>query len=117
MVLAKLAEKVLAKVGVLDRSAIDPADLENITDAYKSVYAVLLDDGLVTWALSDSLEADIPDRFILSLTVLLSAAVVDFYGVPAPAEGWDRAKLNATNAIRRQLASGQYTEVVEAEYF
>lgn len=117
MVLAKLAEKVLAKLGVLDRGTIDPVDLENVTDAYKSVYAVLADDGLVTWALSDSLEADIPDRVILSLTTLIAAEVAGFYGVSAPAEGWDRAKLTATNAIRRQLASGQSPEVVEAEYF
>jgi hypothetical protein len=117
MVLAKLAEKVLAKLGVLDRSGIDPADQENVLDAYKSVYAVLADDGLVTWALSDSLESTIPDRFVLSLTTLISAEIASFYGVGAPAEGWDRAKLNATNTIRRQLASAQPPETVDAEYY
>jgi hypothetical protein len=117
MVIAKLAEKVLSKVGVYDRNATDPADLQNIVDAYAAVYLVLKDDGLVTWAYSASDEADIPDRFSLSLIDLIKAEVADFYAFTEPAIGWDRFRLNATNKIRRQLANSQPTETVQAEYF
>lgn len=117
MVIAKIAEKALAKVGVLDRSGIDPEDLANVAEAYASVYQVLADDGLVTWAYSASEEADIPDRFALSIIDLIRAEIADMYASPVPSEGWTRYRLEATNRIRRQLASGQPTETVTAEYF
>lgn len=116
MVIAKLAEKVLAKVGKYD-GELDAADLQNIVDAYASVYLVLADDGLVTWTYSASDESDIPDRFALSLIDLALAEVAAFYAFPEPSIGWERFKLNATNKIRRQLASGQPTDTVKAEYF
>jgi hypothetical protein len=116
MVIAKLAEKVMQKVGKFD-GEMDPADLVNVVDAYASLYLVLADDGLVTWAFSASDEADIPDRFALPLADLLKAELADVYSVPEPAIGWDRYKLNAKNGIRRQLASGQPTETVTAEYY
>jgi len=53
MVIGKLAEKVMQKLGVFDRSSgIAAEDLENVADAYKAVYYVLSDDGLVSWAYS-----------------------------------------------------------------
>lgn len=114
MTIEQLAVKVLSKLGVYDRSSLSAEDLLNVADAYEGVYATLLDDGLVTWALADE---DIPVRFSLPLTVLISAEIADFYHVPPPQEGWKNAKLLATNTIRRQLASGQPTETVEAEFF
>lgn len=114
MTIEQLAIKVLSKLGVYDRSTLDAADLLNVSDAYQAVYATLLDDGLVTWALADT---DIPVRFSLPLTTLIAAEIADFYHATPPAEGWDRAKLSATNTIRRQLASGQETDVSTAEYY
>lgn len=116
MVIAKLAEKVMGKLGKFD-GVLDPADLANVVDAYASLYLVLADDGLVTWAFSASTEADIPDRFALALANLLKAELADVYGGPEPAVGWERYKLNAKNDIRRQLASGQPAETVTAEYY
>lgn len=116
MVIAKLAEKVLFKLGRFDQE-LDEADRQRVVDAYRAVYLGLLDDGLVTWAYSDSDEADIPDRFSLPLTDLIKAELADGYGLPEPVTGWDRFKLTATNRIRRQLASAQPTEPVPAEYF
>lgn len=117
MVIGKLAEKVLQKLGVYDRSGIDVADLANVVDAYAAVYAVLLDDGLVTWAYSASDEVDIPDRFRLALITLIAAEIADFYSVSPPAEGWLKTKQLAVIQIRKQMASGQPTETVAAEYF
>lgn len=113
MTINELAVKVLSKLRVYDRNTPDSADLQNVSDAYESVYQVLSDDGLVTWVYGE----DIPSRFTLSLTTLISAEIADFYHVPAPAEGWEKAKQLATIAIRRQLASSQPTETVETEYF
>lgn len=115
MTIEQLAAKVLAKLGVYQAgNPVEPEDLQNVTDAYTGVYYILNDDGLVTWALTSE---DIPDRFQLPLTTLISAEIADFYDSKPPAEGWEKAKLNATKTIRRQLASGQETDVVTAEYY
>ena len=114
MTLEQLAVKVLSKLGVYDRSSLAAEDQVNVTGAYAGVYAQLLDDGLVTWALDN---LDIPDRFSLSLTTLIAAEIGDFYNARPPAEGWEKAKQNATNTIRRQLATGQATETVKVEYY
>jgi hypothetical protein len=60
---------------------------------------------------------DIPIRFSLPLIDLIYAEIAHFYNLPSPPEGWGKVKQSATNTIRRQLASGQPTEVVAAEYF
>lgn len=118
MVIGKLAEKVMQKLGIFDRNnGVAAEDLENVADAYKAVYYVLSDDGLVSWAYSASDEADIPDRFSLSLINLIAAEIADFYSVSPPAEGWLATKEMATRQIRKQLASGQPTETVTAEYY
>lgn len=117
MVIGKLAEKVISKLGIYDGTSLEPGDLANVADAYAGVYQTLADDGLVTWVYSASDDADIPDRFSLPLIDLIRAEIADFYTVPAPPEGWEKIKLAATNRIRRQLASAQPTETVEAEYF
>lgn len=106
----QFAIKVLSKLGIYDRSTLDAADLENITDAYNAVYLVLADDGLVSWAITD----DVPDRFSLSLITLVAAEVASFYNIQSPDP---RTSLAAVNMIRRQMASGQNTEPVTAEYF
>lgn len=114
MTIEQLAVKVLSKLGSYSRETLDPVDLENVTDAYNSVYSILADDGLVTWAQSDT--ENIPDRFLSSLKMLITAELADDYQFPEPAVGWMKAKQQAVNVIRRQLASGQPTEPVCAEY-
>lgn len=116
MVIGKLAEKVLQKLGIFDRSGTDPADLQNVADAYALVYLELADDGLVTWAYSADDTADIPDRLALSLAAIIAAEIAG-PSIPPPPEGWAKTKENAIKQIRRQLASGQPTETVIAEYF
>lgn len=110
MTIEQFAVKVLSKLGIYGRSALEPEDLENVTDAYNAVYLVLADDGLVSWSATD----DIPDRFSLSLITLVAAEIASFYNIPSPDP---RIPMMATNAIRRQMASGQDTEPVTAEYF
>lgn len=114
MTIEQLAIKVLSKLGSYDRGNLNADDLQNVSDAYTSVYNILLDDGLVIWALAD---IDIPDRFLSSLKILIAAELADEYQFPEPAIGWTRAKQQATAVIRRQLATGQPTEVVESVYF
>lgn len=115
MTIEQLAAKVLSKLGVYQAgNPVSPEDLQNVSDAYTGVYHTLSDDALVTWALADT---DIPDRFQLPLTNLVAAEIADFYHIASPPEGWQRVKLFATNAIRKQLATGQDTVPVVAEYF
>lgn len=115
MTIEELAIKVLSKLGNYNQgNSVSPEDQQNVSDAYSAVYAVLLDDGLVTWALAD---IDIPIRFLSSLKILIAAELCDEYQFPEPAIGWLRAKQNAVNVIRRQLASGQPTETVKAVYY
>lgn len=109
----KLAKMTLSKLGVWQRDELDPEDLENVSDAYACVYERLKDDALVTWATAD----DIPNRFSLPIATLVAAEIASYYNVSPPAEGWEKTKLLATNTIRRQLATGQDPEPVEAEYF
>jgi hypothetical protein len=114
MTIEQLAIKVLSKIGKYEQGSLAAADFQNVQDAYASLYLTLADDGLVTWAFADT---DIPNRFILPLTTLLAAEIADFYHSPAPAEGWYKTKIIATNQIRHQLSSGQDPEPVTAEYF
>jgi hypothetical protein len=114
MTIEQMAIKVLSKLGNWDKSQpVSAEDLEAVNDAYLSVYAILFDDGLVTWANTE----DIPDRFLSPLKLLITAELADDYQFPEPAAGWPRTKLEATNIIRRQLASGQPTEPVKAVYY
>ena len=115
MTIEQLAIKVLSKLGVWQRSTLQPEDLENVTDAYKGVWYTLNDDGLVTWALMTGDEVtDIPDRFQLPMTSLIAAEIGPFYNSP---ETDPRLKQILTNAIRRQLAPEQPTDTVIAEYY
>lgn len=113
MTIEQLAIKVLSKMGVGNRGTPEPEDLENVSDAYLAVYYTLLDDALVTWAETD----EIPIRLSLPVISLVMAELADVYQFPEPPIGWLQYKRNATNQIRRQLASGQPTETVSAEYF
>ena len=113
MTIEQLAVKVLSRLRVYD-PPLGAQGLLNVSDAYNGVWHALNDDGLTTWAITDT---DIPDRFQLPLTALIAAAIADFYNVAPPAEGWERTKLIATNTIRRQLATGQDPEPVSAEYY
>jgi hypothetical protein len=111
MTIEQLAVKVMSKLGIYDGSPLEPKDLQNATDAYNGVWYALNDDGLVTWDISAE---DIPDRFQLPLTSLIAAELAPFYyqnDVPP------QVKQAYVNMIRRQLASGQDVETVQAEYF
>ena len=110
MTIEQFAVKVLSKLGVYDRSSLDPADLENVNDAYQGVYLTLADDGLVTWAITD----DIPVRVSLPLINLVASEIAPFYHMPMMDM---KERQMQINIIRRQLASGQDTEPVTAEYF
>jgi hypothetical protein len=114
MTIEQLTIKVLSKLGNYDRGSVAAEDQENVVDAYAAVYNILLDDGLVTWAIADT---DIPDRFASSLKSLITAELADDYQFREPAIGWQKYKDNAIKVIRRQLASGQPVVPVIAEYF
>jgi hypothetical protein len=105
----------MSKLGVYDRGgSLAPEDLQNVADAYEGIYNQLFDEGIVTWALADT---DIPNRFQLSLTSLITAEIAAFYHVTPPPEGWTKYKMVALATIRRQLATSQDPEPVTAEYY
>lgn len=114
----RFAQLVLSALGVYDRSGMDPEDYQNVYDAYDALYQELKDDGLVTWV--QSADELVPTRFYNSLVSIVAASDMLLGAYPQDVASTQRLvgkSVAAMNKIRRQLASAQPVEIVEAEYF
>lgn len=110
----QLAIKVLSKLGNFDRSAVDPADQKNVTDTYNSIYEILKDDGLVTWAST----ADIPDKHALPIVALVASRLREDYQVaPLAIDLLPIYKHPEYATLRRQLATPYVAAETEATYY
>ena len=109
------ARRVLLKIGACDQFASpELPDLQNVQDAYDSIYAILLDDGLVTWAADD----DIPARFTLPLIDLVATQIKPIYGKPLTiTDMLPILEQPAVKTLRRQMARPYVPETIEGEYF
>lgn len=116
----EFARKVLSRLGLNDPNSEMPEhQQEEILSAYDSLYLSLKDDGMVTWSQPDPIEDEnIPERFVLSLAVMVAAEVADSFNI---SEGTTLRLINQSVAAKRriaqQLSTGQDTDTTEADYF
>jgi len=119
MTRSQFAQKVMARLGIWDKGSLGPDDQTTILDAYDSIYLILKDDGLVTWAQPATIEdEDIPERFQLNLSAIVAAEIAGDFNLDEKTIGrlFAQAVLAKKRHVR-QLQSGQDTDPTEAEYF
>lgn len=116
----EFARKVLARLGLNDpNSEVPEYQQEEILSTYDSVYLSLKDDGLVTWSQPTEIDDEnIPERFVLSLAVMVAAELADSFNIPEQKTlRLINQAIAAKRRINQQLQTGQDTDTTEAEYF
>lgn len=119
MNLTNLYHKALEKLQVIAAGeSADPGDTQLIADKYASLYAMLRDRELVSWAVAD----DVPDGVVLPLVAMLAFASAGEFGIDPSlyaAEGaLDTTPPSLAERQLRQFMSRKYvSQPARPEYF
>lgn len=120
---AQIKTRALRRLRVLAAGETASTDIDDIIDAaYDATYAMLAEDGTVTWGSTD----DVPDEAEYAFTTLVAAQCADEFGVPEDryrrlqAEAWGPDGAGRKCAMRklREYSAQQYAPMeTEADYY
>lgn len=104
-----------------DGQALGAEAQAKIAAKYVSLHAMLLNDGLVTWAITE----EVPPKAEQPVIFLLAALCVGVFGIGEPRKGFlmaqgaygNKPPSLAERQLRRALSSPVISQPVPAEYF